>query len=461
MKIAILASHTIRWIKDDKHEWYICEYDQIRDECLDPDSQLYRFEPDAVLISCFDEQAPDIFDSVILRIGFVPVFIHTIPPVPHMDAISRIETNLKIMNFAHPVDLDALISKHGTATMYNMDTYYLGDVLFGHDGCHLLKKQFLRALRAKLGKRKKCLIVDLDNTLWHGLISDGIEITKAHKQFQREIKKLVESGVILAICSKNDEEQALQIFQEHPDMVLKKEDLATWRINWSNKSDNIRSIAEELGISLDSFVFLDDNPQERVEVQNVLPEVLSPTLPESYSGYPSIFEEIEELDTFNLTETDKTRNQMYVQERKRKESGAGMSREKFLHSLGLKIRINKMTSLTISRIAQLSERTNQFNFTGKVFSIEQLMGLEAYTITSEDKFGSQGIVGACVLDGGNIIGLYMSCRILGRGIEDAFLTYFYPSPFVLVDTGKNKAALDFVARFKAETPSWIEVVDEG
>lgn len=477
MKIAVLSDNTIRGIEWPGPEWYICEYSAVPENIFQPDSYLYQFQPDIILLSLDRHMDTRKVLDCFTKYSSAFILVHNfVNPLPHpvkfyyqrQDIIAANQMLYTICNQYDRVkilDLEELVLEHGRSAMFDSRYYYLAQMKFSYFGLQKVSEQLEQAIHAKFNKRKKCLVLDLDNTLWGGLLADGIQLSdegpaKAYWDFQRYIKKLESTGIILAVCSKNDEKKALTCIEEHPYMLIRKKDLAAWRINWQDKATNITEIAQELNVGLDSIVFLDDNITERESVQLMLPEVEVPDLPKAPEDYCRFLVDLPHFETFSITSEDEHRAEMYAQERERREESKKFNNYyDFLKDLEIKVSIAPASRLTMDRVAQLSQRTNQFNLNGRKFTRDELEDKEVFHIDYRDRLGNQGIVGAAVLEGTKIIGLYMSCRILGRGVEDAFLakltenkaTYSYE------DTGKNDAIRSFLDKFEGRIPEWIEM----
>lgn len=297
-------------------------------------------------------------------------------------------------------------------------------------------------VRSMLGKSKKCLVLDLDQTLWGGIIGDdgldGIAIghetpmAEMFTMFQQYVKGLRARGVLLAVCSKNDEAVARSGFS-HPDSVLSCDDFAAFRANWLPKNENLHAIAEELNLGTDSLVFLDDNPAERALVRERMPEV---TVPEVTGGdvfsYLRAIEEAGYFEPVAISDDDRRRNETYRENKERaKLQAAAGSYDDFLASLEMEAEIAPFRSVYVDRIAQLTNKTNQFNLTTRRCTrteIEQMASDPSYITLYgrlKDRFGNNGLVSVIVGkkdgDGVRILLWLMSCRVLQRGMEDAML----------------------------------------
>lgn len=485
MKIALLSSYTIDPITYDQpsHEWYISKYTKWHEDVLDKNSALYIFNPDVALVSLDAENFNWLFDNLnTLADNFSCVFIHSffrnhLNPLrlsnqKQEDCYRKIDLYNQVSKFSNIeiLDIDDIISECGSNT-FDARYYYLAKMPFSNSAMKVMRNQLEIAIQAKLGKRKKCLILDLDNTLWGGLLGDGVEnliladdgLGKAYFDFQKTILQLSKSGIIIAICSKNDEETALQTINNHPYMILREKDIAAWKINWSPKYENIQQIANQLNIGLDSLLFLDDSPVERESIKIMLPEVTVPDLPIDPSDYSNFLCKLPYFETFVLTEEDQSRNEMYVQERHRNVQKSLMSYNDFLKDLKIQVSIYKLNHMNINRISQLTRRTNQFTFSGKKYNVEDLKKIctNVYCISYTDRIGSQGIIGVAIVDETELDSFLMSCRILGRGVEDLFFHLicdkYKPDNILFEATERNKAAQDFFEK-KKEVPTWIEIV---
>ena len=301
------------------------------------------------------------------------------------------------------------------------------------------------------GQVKKCLILDLDNTLWGGVVGDdgweriqighGIGIGKIYSEFQEWVKKLKNRGVIICICSKNDEDKAKEPFINNPEMVLKLDDISVFIANWNNKVDNIRIIQRILNIGFDSMVFLDDNPVERAMVRENIPEIIVPELPEEPENYLEYLYGQNLFETASYSSNDVERTKQYQIEAKRVVAEKSFSNESdFLRSLDMVSEVGGFTQFSIPRVAQLSQRSNQFNLRTVRYTENQISDIvndnarKGFTFTLEDKFGDNGLIAVLILidcsigDGvpDNLRGKehtlfidtwFMSCRVLKRGME--------------------------------------------
>lgn len=323
------------------------------------------------------------------------------------------------------------------------------------------------------GQRKKCLILDLDNTLWGGVLGeDGIESIKiggdypgnAYQYFQEGIVELGRNGVILAVCSKNNEADVIEAWRTNPFIKLTDKQLSTYRINWDNKADNIRSMAKELNIGLDSMVFVDDNPTERELIRQELPMVVVPEFPKRPYGLMDLLHTLvnDYFRAYQLTSEDLAKTEQYKANAQRSAALHQYTNlTDFIRSLEIQIDIIPADKFNIPRIAQMTQKTNQFNLTTQRYTEADLNsfvqhGDMIYCLSVRDKFGDNGITGAIIItqkeETVEIDTLLLSCRILGKGIENAFiktiLNLLYSKGITSVDaryipTAKNGQVSDF------------------
>ena len=299
----------------------------------------------------------------------------------------------------------------------------------------------VRRIRSARGRPAKVVALDCDNTLWGGVVGEvGLEALelgpdghgRSFQLFQEYLKRLKERGLLLVVVSRNEERDVRDVFTRHPGMVLQEDDIAAWRVNWQHKSENLRELADELNLGLDSFVFVDDDPATRLEVKTRVPEVHVVPLPADAAAYCETLDRLWLFDGAEATEEDATRTEKARQERSRREEhGAAASLDEFLARLDLEVELRAAGDGDWPRVAQLTQRTNQFNLSLKRRTLEDVRALEAQSsvlvLGARDRFGDYGDVGVCVLRPGadpdrwEVDTLLMSCRALGRGVEDAFL----------------------------------------
>jgi len=339
------------------------------------------------------------------------------------------------------VDSNVVLSTIAPIHRWDPKLWFYGRLPYSADATRALANGFALAWRNFKNGPAKVLALDLDNTLWGGIYGeDGIEkLTcnddfpgNAFKAFQQECLRLKTQGMLLTILSKNNPD-ALQVFELHPDMLLRKDDFVAREINWGTKSTNICRIAKELNLGLDSFIFIDDSPHEREAMRRLRPEVEVPELPNDPARRPRWLRELSTTWPIRLTEEDSRRSDMYVAEQKanhlRHES---ICFEDYLRGLKQQLTVGQITPITLTRVAQMHMRTNQFNLTTQRFDetdIKMMMAdQENFLVLHgrvEDKFGDHGIVicAAVQLYGekAQLLSFLMSCRVIGRQIEQAFL----------------------------------------
>jgi FkbH-like protein len=372
------------------------------------------------------------------------VFGHGANKVPSSLRYQLRRLNLALMEAAGTrpdlfiFDLAAVQARHGRERLVDRPTYYAAGLTLGLELLPEVARQLVELLGVLEGRFAKCLVLDLDNTLWGGVVGeDGVErlelgesgLGKVYLDLQRWAKQLRERGVLLAACSKNDEATAMAPFREHPAMVLRLDDFAAFVANWQPKSENLRAIQAHLNVGLDAMVFVDDNPFERQLVRELLPEVRVPELPEDPAEYLHHLVGASLFDTTGLTAEDAVRTERYRTARAREEArGAYASVEEYLRSLQMQAAIVPFDPLYAPRVAQLTQRSNQFNLRTVRYLEDEILAIGAsgthvgsgFTLT--DRFGDHGLVGVAILerreeDSFFIDTWLMSCRVLQRGLE--------------------------------------------
>ena len=339
-------------------------------------------------------------------------------------------------------DVSSIQNESGKAILFHSSIYINTEMVFSLDVLPRVASRTLDIICAFYGKIRKCVVLDLDNTLWGGVIGDdGIEniqigslgVGKAFSEFQQWLKKLKNRGIILAVCSKNSDQAAKEPFEKHPEMVLRLSDIAVFVANWENKADNIRQIQGILNIGFDTMVFLDDNPFERNLVRENLPEVCVPELPEDPGEYLQFLYSLNLFETVSHSQEDAGRTRLYQVEAERKAQLARFTNEDdFLQSLQMVSLVETFNAFNIPRVAQLSQRSNQFNLRTVRFTPADLEKLSCSTdvftraFSLKDKFGDNGLVCVLILEKESddvlfISSWFMSCRVLKRGMEDFVL----------------------------------------
>lgn len=335
-------------------------------------------------------------------------------------------------------DVNSLVAEAGAAQWFDPRYYHEFKMPCGAECLPIYAHSVVSLLRAVRGRSKKVIALDLDNTLWGGVVGDagagGIKLGQgsgegeAYLAFQTYLKELSQRGIVLAVCSKNDPEKAREPFERRPDMVLKLSDVALFVANWQNKADNLRGIADELNLKLDSFVFVDDNPAERALIRRFLPEVAVPDLPEDPAGYIQAVARYRYFETTSFTREDAARTRFYAEDSRRRELAAGAADlDSFLKSLAMRMKVEPIHELNIERATQLVNKSNQFNLTTRRYSVSEIRVKAAdpewctLTFSLRDALGDNGLI--CVLllskedDRMSIDTWVMSCRVLQRGVE--------------------------------------------
>jgi FkbH-like protein len=382
------------------------------------------------------------------------------------------------------LDMDSLQRSHGEAQSRDARKWFLYRQPYAEAFLALLGEDVCRIYGALRAAPRKCLVLDCDNTLWGGVVGEdglaGIQLGEdfpgvVYREFQKMLLALRGRGVFLAIASKNDEQDVWDIFEKHDGMLLRREHLSAWRINWQSKAENLRSIAAELNIGLDSFVFVDDSPFEIEEVRQRLPEVACMAVPEELADFPEAFASHRFFDRLAVTGEDLHRCAMQRQESSRKLEAAQKSHGEFLESLQLVVEVFAAAEEHVNRIVQLINKTNQFNLSSlrrdqaEVAFFLRSPERRVYALRARDRFGDYGIIGVacCLLQESDwrLDTFLLSCRALGRGMEHAFMaglrdiarggagrgmqTLFRP-------TAKNSAASSFLpsCNFQQVDPEW-------
>jgi len=301
----------------------------------------------------------------------------------------------------------------------------------------------MKYIKPLFGLTKKCLILDLDNTLWGGILGeDGIEKISlddkppgnAFLEFQKVILQLYHRGIILAINSKNNFVDVKEIFEKHPKMILKENNFADAQINWEDKASNMMEISKNLNIGMDSFVFWDDDPVNRELIKSQCPEITVIEVPKDPAQYSNTLRELDEFNSYNITLEDSQRGKIYAEQNLRKKDEKKFSNlDEFLSSLKMHVTINNPDKFSIPRISQLTMKTNQFNLTTKRYSpeeIEKMFSNSKYSIKTfsvQDKFGDNGLTGLYIINKEDakewkIDTFLMSCRVMGRNIEKVMMS---------------------------------------
>ena len=490
------------------------DYDQMEAQLLDPNSEVYTSKPDYILLfASFEKLKNRFYDTVpaerpqfaaremerftglwqaisancsakILMFDFPDaednIFGSYALRTPASLGFQLRKLNLLFSETiaerfpnVYPIALGNIQTACGRAEFFEDRTWYLAKMAVRTDTLPAVAARVLDTITALAGRVKKCVIVDLDNTIWGGVIGDdgidGIQLGElgdgpAFSALQRWLLELKRRGILLAVCSKNNDDTAREPFEKHPEMILRLDDFAMFVANWENKAENIRTIQKTLNIGMDSLVFLDDNPFERNLVREMLPEVTVPELPEDPSAVPVYLNSLHLFEAVSFSEEDAARTAQYQAEASRTAAQATFSSyEDYLKALEMKAEILPFDSFHYPRIAQLTQRSNQFNLRTVRYSESDIAKIaqnpEYLTryMTLKDKFGEHGLISVVICQRQSADTLFidtwlMSCRVLRRGVEeclfDAIVKMAADAGFrylaaEYLPTAKNKMVADF------------------
>lgn len=439
------------------------EFNTWMQEMLDPASRLYQLEPDGIVLAAPDA-ALDQLRSALTALrerSHAHVVLHTRPAALFsargifdarledgewarlQDHNTRLRALAREFRGVHVLDYDALVARHGRQGWCDEQKWLTMRLPVAAPNLIHLVREWMKFLHPLTGKLAKAAVVDLDNTLWGGIIGeDGMERIQlgpeypgaAYQAVQRVLLDLHERGILLAIASKNNPQDALEALDHHPGMLLSRRHFAAMRMNWVNKAANLREIAAELNIGIDALAFIDDNPAEREQVRRELPEVAVIELPRDPMAYAGVLRDCPWFERLSLSEEDKVRGSFYAAERERREAEqACATPEDFYRSLQQEIAISPVQPTTLERAAQLTQKTNQFNLTTRRYSDQELAALaerpdqQVFTMRVKDRFADNGLVGVAIVryDGPvcEIEVLLLSCRVIGRTVETALLSF--------------------------------------
>ena len=529
LRVAVLGSYSIQHfvsvLRFLLHEEgidaniYEGEYDGILMDVLNDDSELYEFKPSIVILlpSIKDikefpilgsdaeavEQLADkqvqlyqgIWNKLEASLGCQILQANFVLPIER--ALGNLESNYEYSHSVYYKKINAKLEQKrgGNVTIMDMDywagvvgkinwfdnsSYYLSKTGFRMDYIGIVAEVFVKQIMALTGKVKKCLVLDLDNTLWGGVVGDdgcmGIQldpnnaIGEAYRAFQQYVLQLKERGVILAVCSKNEEDIAKEPFEKNDKMILKLDDISCFIANWEDKAGNIRTIASKLNIGVDSLVFFDDNPAEREIVKKFVPEVLVVDVPEDPADYVQALSLCMPFEWGQLTGEDFKRTQSYLQNSKRQElESSFVNYDEYLQALDMIGSVDEIDEYSKERFAQLINKSNQFNLRTIRYTeaaIEQMMQEEntkLLAVSLKDKFSDYGIISCVILkkDGEECFTdtWVMSCRVLKRGVEEFAFSHVCDvarsmgcSKLVgeYIPTAKNRMVKDFYPGFGFE-----------
>ncbi len=544
IKIALLSSYTVNGLKEVIHvksaeygisaSVYEGPYNQYSQEILNKNSDLYKFLPEITFliidtrnifgnlfrfpysISNTDRkkfiekkfyELKNLIDKFIENTNskLVITKLHIPSFSPYGIFESKIEYSFQNMieDFNYKLtknylnsenvfvyDFEKFIAKNGEEHVFNYSQFFFGDLKISMEYLPVFGQDLMKYVIGYLGITKKCIVLDLDNTLWGGIVGEdgfnGIKLGpeppgNAFMEFQRVLLSLHQRGIILAINSKNNFEDAIKVIKEHPYMVLKEEHFASMRINWKDKVSNMKELIQEINIGSDSLIFIDDDPVNRGFVKSIFPEILVVDISNDPSTYAATIENMIDFSVLKITQEDRNRGKMYFKQKmvsKLEESTPDL--QTFLSQLNLKIIIKEVDEFTLPRVSQLILKTNQFNLTTKRYretDIEKMIQDPNFIVGCaqvEDKFGDNGITGVFIIKKENekewrIDTFLMSCRIMGRDIEKGIMTYIVNTANEhkiekikadFLPTQKNKPIEDFLpnSEFKKEGKSWTYTI---
>ena len=480
---------------------YEADYNQVERQFLDIESDLYKFDADFIIVFQSTHKLGEKHSLLPLekqkelaneRIEFVSTICEN-PNLANKKIIyfnypeigdtvfgsytNKVESSfpfqVRKLNYAlmelsekytnlYICDISELQNKFGRDFMFAPNVYISTEVVLSGKALPYVASRVMDIVCAIRGQFKKCLILDLDNTLWGGVIGDdglegielghGLGIGKAFSEFQMWVKKLKQRGIIICIASKNNEEIAKEPFEKHPDMILKLEDIAVFQANWETKVDNIRTIQKILNIGFDSMVFLDDNPFERNMVRENIPNITVPELPEDPGSYLEYLYSQNLFETASYSNADNDRTRQYQVEAKRVSLSKTYTNEAdFLRSLKMVSTVSGFTKFNIPRVAQLSQRSNQFNLRTVRYTDADIEALANdpevidLCFTLEDKFGDNGLIAVVImkpLDKETLFvdTWFMSCRVLKRGMENFTLN-------TMIEAAKTKGYMRIIGEY--------------
>jgi FkbH-like protein len=517
-------------------EVHVGDFNTYVQDMLDGQSSLYRFAPNAVVLAVrtdqaapelwrdFSDLAPETAQQAAVRVvnsyeqwigafrkySQAALIIHSLerPSTPSLGVLdSQSETgqsglilqiNRELQRIGgtfhgvYNLDYDALVARHGSEHWHDERKWLTARLPIAAGHLVDMAREWIRFIVPLSGRTAKVLVVDLDNTLWGGVIGEdgmaGIKVGAeypgaAYQALQRALLDLSRKGILLAVCSKNNLDDAMEAIEKHPGMLLRAKHFAALRINWTDKSQNLREIAEELNVGIDALAFLDDNPFEREQVRAALPEVtvidLSHNdLPKNPLEYAAAVRNCAVFERLTLSAEDQQRTEMYVAQKQR--AGAEQSfqsKEDFFRFLEQEAELEPVSNLTLARIAQLTQKTNQFNLTTRRYTEPQIAEMakqaewQIFSIRVRDRFGDHGLVGVAIAhdqgDECEVDTFLLSCRVIGRTVETALLAHLAESAAQrgrkrlvgwFLPTKKNAPARDFYQQHGFERK---EVNDSG
>jgi len=495
---------------------HVGDFNTYVQDLLDSNSSLYRFAPNAVVLAVrTDQAAPELWhdfadlspQAAQQAVGRVvrsyehwigafrkhsqaALIIHSLeqPALPSFGLLdSQSETgqsglirqiNRELHRVAagfhgvHILDYDALMARYGRDHWHDERKWLTARLPITAANLLHMARAWTRFLVPLSGRTAKVIVVDLDNTLWGGIVGeDGITGIKigpeypgaAYQALQRALLDLSRKGILLAVSSKNNLDDAMEAIEKHPGMLLRPNHFAAMRINWTDKAQNLREIADELNVGIDTLAFLDDNPFEREQVRAALPEVTVIDLPQNPLGYAAAVRDCAVFERLKLSAEDQQRTEMYAAQRQR--AGAEQkfqSKEDFFRFLEQEAELAPVSPMTLARVAQLTQKTNQFNLTTRRYTEAEIAAMaklpewQIFSIKVRDRFGDHGLVGVAITrDKGEqceVDTFLLSCRVIGRTVETALLGHLAASAAqrgrkrlvgYFIPTKKNAPARDF------------------
>ena len=540
LKIGILSSFTLNGLDEIlrvkcseleiRCQSYVADYNQYNQEILNTKSGLYKFSPDITFLildirsllgdyfyfpysisanerkSIVKEKIVELenlishfknnTNSKLVITNFnIPSYspngiIETKSEFGFHDIIQGINDGLKNFvkkqNSIYVFNFNQFVSNHGEKNIFDERQFHIGNIQIAFNYIPYLAHELMSYVKPIFSINRKCVVLDLDNTLWGGIVGEdgfnGIELGqasngKAFVEFQKYLLSLWQQGIILALNSKNNFDDAIKVIQEHPEMILREKHFGSIQINWNDKAENMQKISEELNIGLNSFVFFDDDRTNQERIKSEFPEILTIDLNSDPSTYVKKLKELNDFNVLQRTNEDNKRGEMYSQQRQRNELKESISNlDDFLKKLDIKVKIQNATNFNIPRISQLTLKTNQFNLTTKRYQendIRQLVDDPKIRIGCaqvQDKFGDNGITSVFIIEKEEkkwiIDSFLQSCRIIGRGIENAIMSEILKDAKEnnvekvyanFIPTKKNKPAEEFLPQngFKKENDNWV------
>lgn len=477
-KVALLSNITAGLIASKlhkKYEFYLPEgFDTWVQEVINPDASLYSMDIDAVIILLDGTEARAWKDiekgieritlwkqavvTLVSRMTDIPIFISTIDVRENrIKSLSErkykyelenewyqyVQELVERKNNLYLFDLADKIAEIGRKQFYSDKMWYMSNMPYSREGLNIVTAEIAGIIDTIFNARKKMIVVDLDNTLWGGVIGEdgieGIELSD-HKEgqryydFQRQLLEMKNRGIVLALNSKNNQKAAEKAIQEHPAMLLRDNDFVCRKINWENKATNLKAMETELNLTEGGIIFIDDNPIERETVKGECPEAYVPEFPSDTTELISFAENIwfDYCRPLRVLGEDLRKTEMYQNEQRRKqEMGNSLNLDEYIAKLEMVIDIHRMAAGELDRVSQLIRKTNQFNLTTKRYSkseIEKIAGNPdnaIYVVYSSDKYGDNGLISVIILIGKEkdilIDTFLMSCRVMGRKLEEVII----------------------------------------